>query len=71
MQVDETWAKSTWAKRMAVKAKRAGLTDLDRFVIALVLLLLLVMMNIYELFNHDNHVIISMIGLTQNYSTLI
>ena len=56
---------------MAVKAKRAGLTDLDRFVIALVLLLLLVMMNIYELFNHDNHVIISMIGLTQNYSTLI
>merc|ERR1712226_1651528 len=30
-KVDETWANSTWAKRMAVKAKRAGLTDLDRF----------------------------------------
>jgi len=30
-KVDETWAKSTWAKRMVVKAKRAGLTDLDRF----------------------------------------
>ena len=29
-KVDETWANSTWAKRMAVKAKRAGLTDLDR-----------------------------------------
>merc|ERR1739844_410002 len=30
-KVDKTWANSTWAKRMAVKAKRAGLTDLDRF----------------------------------------
>merc|ERR1712218_662612 len=30
-KVVETWAQSTWAKRMAVKAKRAGLTDLDRF----------------------------------------
>merc|ERR1719233_265713 len=30
-KVDETWANSTWAKRMAIKAKRAGLTDLDRF----------------------------------------
>jgi len=30
-KVDETWAASTWAKRMAIKAKRAGLTDLDRF----------------------------------------
>ena len=31
LQVDETWAASTWAKRMVIKAKRAGLTDLDRF----------------------------------------
>merc|ERR1712071_33990 len=30
-KVDETWKNSTWAKRMAIKAKRAGLTDLDRF----------------------------------------
>jgi len=30
-KVNETWAASTWAKRMVVKAKRAGLTDLDRF----------------------------------------
>jgi len=30
-KVDETWANSAWAKRMEIKAKRAGLTDLDRF----------------------------------------
>merc|ERR1712237_2179 len=30
-KVDETWANSAWAKRMIIKAKRAGLTDLDRF----------------------------------------
>merc|ERR1712181_203179 len=30
-KVNETWESSTWSKRMAVKAKRAGLTDLDRF----------------------------------------
>jgi len=30
-QVNEKWEESTWSKRMAVKAKRAGLTDLDRF----------------------------------------
>ena len=30
-QVNEKWEQSTWSKRMAVKAKRAGLTDLDRF----------------------------------------
>ena len=30
-QVNETWAASSWAKRMAMKKKRAGLTDLDRF----------------------------------------
>ena len=29
--MDETWANSAWAKRMEIKAKRAGLTDLDRF----------------------------------------
>merc|ERR1711935_414962 len=30
-KIDETWAASTWAKRNAIKALRAGLTDLDRF----------------------------------------
>jgi len=30
-KVNETWAASSWAKRMAMKKKRAGLTDLDRF----------------------------------------
>merc|ERR1712177_107758 len=30
-KVDETWANPTWAKRMVTKAKRASLTDLDRF----------------------------------------
>merc|ERR1719339_574167 len=30
-KVNETWESSTWKKRMVVKAKRAGLTDLDRF----------------------------------------
>ena len=31
LQVNETWENSTWNKCMVVKAKRAGLTDLDRF----------------------------------------
>jgi len=30
-KVNETWEKSSWKKRMVIKAKRAGLTDLDRF----------------------------------------
>merc|ERR1712105_494964 len=30
-KVNETWANSTWSKRMVIKAKRASLTDLDRF----------------------------------------
>jgi len=30
-KVNEKWEQSTWNKRMVVKAKRAGLTDLDRF----------------------------------------
>merc|ERR1712098_786105 len=30
-KVNEQWEQSTWKKRMVVKAKRAGLTDLDRF----------------------------------------
>jgi large subunit ribosomal protein L14e len=30
-KVDETFAASSWAKRMEMKKKRAGLTDLDRF----------------------------------------
>jgi large subunit ribosomal protein L14e len=30
-KVDEAWAASSWSKRMVLKKKRAGLTDLDRF----------------------------------------
>ena len=30
-QVNEQWESSNWKKRIDVKAKRAGLTDLDRF----------------------------------------
>jgi large subunit ribosomal protein L14e len=30
-KVDEKWGASTWAKRLQMKTKRAGLTDLDRF----------------------------------------
>jgi len=30
-KVNEQWESSNWKKRMDVKAKRAGLTDLDRF----------------------------------------
>merc|ERR1712179_107634 len=30
-KVNEKWEQSTWNKRMVAKAKRAGLTDLDRF----------------------------------------
>ena len=29
--VEGTWAKTSWAKKRAAKAKRAGLTDLERF----------------------------------------
>jgi hypothetical protein len=29
--VDEKWGASTWAKRLQMKTKRAGLTDLDRY----------------------------------------
>jgi len=30
-KVNEAWENSSWKKRMVIKAKRAGLTDLDRF----------------------------------------
>merc|ERR1711890_75539 len=30
-KVSETWGKSSWAKRMAMKVKRQGLNDFDRF----------------------------------------
>ena len=31
LQVSEKWAESGWAKRMAMKARRQGLNDFDRF----------------------------------------
>merc|ERR1712111_261619 len=30
-KVNETWASSSWAKRMELKSKRNGLNDFDRF----------------------------------------
>ena len=30
-KVSETWGESSWAKRMAMKVKRQGLNDFDRF----------------------------------------
>lgn len=30
-KVQERWEQTTWAKKLAAKAKRASLTDFDRF----------------------------------------